>query len=222
VHQSTSGSAPSAGSKGEQRRAAILDGMRRLLDEQPYGSVSVGAIAKEAGITRPGFYVYFASKAHALFGLLVELEDEFVAVASDWYDGRTGNQIAALFSGMAETVALWRANAPLMIAIIDATAIEPLSRNHWDGFKGHFIERTTRRLELDVGSRSAALGVDLPQLSSMLVHATFAALEVDLRAATGHEPRANTGRMLGHMWCAAIYGTEDWTKLTSSETWLLP
>lgn len=205
-----------------QRRAAILDGMRRLIDAQSYGSISVGAIAKEAGITRPGFYVYFASKAHALFGLLVELEDGFVAVASDWYDRRTGNQVAALFSGMAETVALWRANARLMIAIIDATAIEPLSREHWDGFKGHFIERTTRRLELDVDGRAAELGVDLPELSSMLVHATFAALDVDLRAAPGHEPRPDTGRILGHMWCAAIYGTENWTELASSESWPLP
>src|SRR5687768_18206495 len=55
---------------GDNRELAILATAERLLAEQPLSAVSVDDLARGAGISRPTFYFYFASKDAVLLTLL--------------------------------------------------------------------------------------------------------------------------------------------------------
>ncbi|GFG72644.1 hypothetical protein MBOT_00090 [Mycobacterium botniense] len=60
----------SARPSGDDRELAILATAERLLDERPLPDISVDDLAKGAGISRPTFYFYFASKEAVLLTLL--------------------------------------------------------------------------------------------------------------------------------------------------------
>ncbi|MGX9787843.1 TetR/AcrR family transcriptional regulator [Mycobacterium sp. MMS18-G62] len=59
-----------AGAKTDRTRTQILEGARLTFQELGYASTRVEHIAKRAGVSRPTFYVYFATK-----------QDVFLAVA---------------------------------------------------------------------------------------------------------------------------------------------
>src|SRR5262249_29684216 len=58
---------------GDQRECEILESTERLMQERPFHEISTDAIAAGAGITRPTFYFYFASKDAVLLALLDDL-----------------------------------------------------------------------------------------------------------------------------------------------------
>src|ERR1700758_5154057 len=55
---------------GDDREAAILATAERLLEQQGFSDISVDDLARGAGISRPTFYFYFASKDAVLLTLL--------------------------------------------------------------------------------------------------------------------------------------------------------
>ena len=55
---------------GDDRELAILATAERLLAERPLAAISVDDLARGAGISRPTFYFYFASKDAVLLTLL--------------------------------------------------------------------------------------------------------------------------------------------------------
>jgi AcrR family transcriptional regulator len=50
----------------ERTRERLVDAFERLVDRQPYSTVTAGAVADEAGLAHGTFYRYFADK-HAVF-----------------------------------------------------------------------------------------------------------------------------------------------------------
>ena len=56
---------------GDDRELAILTTAERLLAERPLSAISVDDLARGAGISRPTFYFYFASKDAVLLTLAV-------------------------------------------------------------------------------------------------------------------------------------------------------
>src|SRR5438093_11074143 len=55
---------------GDERERAILATFERLLEERPLHEISVDDLARGAGISRPTFYFYFASKEAVLLSLV--------------------------------------------------------------------------------------------------------------------------------------------------------
>src|SRR6476620_7621514 len=55
---------------GDERERAILETFERLLGERPLHEISVDDLARGAGISRPTFYFYFASKQAVLLTLV--------------------------------------------------------------------------------------------------------------------------------------------------------
>lgn len=58
---------------GDQRERKILASAEHMMNHRPYHDISIDAIAEGAGITRPTFYFYFASKDAVLLALLDDL-----------------------------------------------------------------------------------------------------------------------------------------------------
>src|SRR3954470_871211 len=55
---------------GDERELATLRTAQRLLADTPLSAISVDDLARGAGISRPTFYFYFASKDAVLLSLL--------------------------------------------------------------------------------------------------------------------------------------------------------
>src|SRR4051795_13687560 len=75
---------------GDDRELAILTTAERLLAERPLSAISVDDLARGAGISRPTFYFYFASKDAVLLTLLDRVVAEADAATKDAFAGRQG------------------------------------------------------------------------------------------------------------------------------------
>jgi AcrR family transcriptional regulator len=73
-------SGQSLGRKGRRTRANILAGAGQLLRESPGAPPTVAAIAKQADISAPTFYLYFEDVGEVLLAMLEDLHDESDAV----------------------------------------------------------------------------------------------------------------------------------------------
>lgn len=117
---------------GRRRREAtaneILAATRRLLDSgDPVARLSVGRIIAEAGVSRATFYACFADK-HAAVGCLVQ-------EALAWRTDVAAEVLSApeptrerLDELMRSVVARWRANRPVLAAIIELAEHDPAMR----------------------------------------------------------------------------------------------
>jgi AcrR family transcriptional regulator len=63
--------------RGQARREALIDVALRAFAAHGYRGASIGAIAKEAGISEPGLLHHFPSKRHLLLGVLDHLSLNF-------------------------------------------------------------------------------------------------------------------------------------------------
>ncbi|MCD0451839.1 TetR/AcrR family transcriptional regulator [Actinocorallia sp. API 0066] len=71
---------------GDEREQAILATAERLLAVKPLAEISIDELAKGAGISRPTFYFYFASKELVLLALLDRVVSEARARRDDALD----------------------------------------------------------------------------------------------------------------------------------------
>jgi AcrR family transcriptional regulator len=56
-------------------RRALLKAARKLLEREPYSTVSMGAIATEAGVSRQAAYLHFGTKAELLLALVAYVDE---------------------------------------------------------------------------------------------------------------------------------------------------
>jgi TetR/AcrR family transcriptional regulator, ethionamide resistance regulator len=141
--------APTA--KREAVEADLLQAVNELLDEgASYTDLDVGRIAHRAGISRTAFYFYFADKRE----LLKRLTEDVVALlyeqADRWWSG-SGDGRADLDTALRNAAGLWRANAPVLSAIVEVSGYDAEIREFWRAVIERFIEATTVRLQHEWG-----------------------------------------------------------------------
>ena len=81
---------------GDDRERAILATFERLLGERGLHEISIDDIARGAGISRPTFYFYFASKEAVLLSLFERMIEEARANQGDALEREVGAFIADL------------------------------------------------------------------------------------------------------------------------------
>jgi AcrR family transcriptional regulator len=81
-------SGQSLGQKGHRTRQRILQATRRLIESQRGLAPAAAAVAREAGISSPTFYLYFTDVGEAILSVVAQITDEFdpvaVLLAADW------------------------------------------------------------------------------------------------------------------------------------------
>jgi AcrR family transcriptional regulator len=81
-------SGQSLGQKGHRTRLRILQATRRLIESQRGLAPAAAAVAREAGISSPTFYLYFTDVGEAILSVVAQITDEFEPVAAllkaDW------------------------------------------------------------------------------------------------------------------------------------------
>jgi AcrR family transcriptional regulator len=100
------------------RRAVLLDAAKALLDEVPYPSLTMAAVAERAGLAKGTVYLYYASKEELFLELLVSLRDAWFTDVDTRLDASprslTPNELILLFASSLER----RENMVKLLAIV--------------------------------------------------------------------------------------------------------
>ncbi|WP_233517935.1 TetR/AcrR family transcriptional regulator [Geodermatophilus marinus] len=197
---------------GDDRERAILTTAERLLEQRPLAEISVDDLARGAGISRPTFYFYFASKDAVVLALLDRVAAEAderreAALADAPADPREGWRRALV--AVRDT---FRAHRALTAAATQLLAGSAEVRALWAQVMEGFVAVTAEAIEAE-RTRGAAppgppardLAVALNAMNERLVQATLA----------GQQPAVAEDDLVDVLlvvWLRAIYGTEDPTR----------
>ncbi|OBA93908.1 TetR family transcriptional regulator [Mycobacteriaceae bacterium 1482268.1] len=98
-------------------RDAILDGMRDLLVDHDWSSITLTDVAKAAGISRQTIYNEFGSRQGLAQGYAMRLADRLVDSVDKAINGNVGDIYAAFLEGFREFFAKSAAD-PLVISLL--------------------------------------------------------------------------------------------------------
>ncbi|GFG67955.1 HTH-type transcriptional regulator EthR [Mycobacterium kubicae] len=193
---------------GDDRELAILTTAERLLEERSYADISVDDLAKGAGLSRPTFYFYFASKDAVLTALIDRVIGEADRSADAALGGRddAGVDPAGVWRSISALFATFGAHRAVTLAGATARASVPEIAARWSTFMEKWIDYTTESIESE-RARGAApntvpardLAISLNLMNERTMFAAFA----DEPSAV---PADRTVDTLAHIWVSSIYG----------------
>lgn len=112
-------------------RRSLLAAAWRLLEREPYSTVSMGAIATEAGVSRQAAYLHFGSKADLLLGLVsyVDEVEGLPHLLTRIHDASSGVEALKCFVDLVATLTprVYRVG----IALAAAAEHDPAARTAW-------------------------------------------------------------------------------------------
>jgi AcrR family transcriptional regulator len=192
---------------GDDRELAILATAERLLAVQPLSAVSVDDLARGAGISRPTFYFYFASKDAVLLTLLDRVVAEADAATRAAFDRPAPDAREGWRRAIAAYYETFRAHRGLTLAWAQARSTNAEVRDLWARVFDGWVERCAAAIESERTRGAARYGVparDLAvALNSMNERVLYATFSGDGPAVA--EPDVVT--VLLDVWLGAIYGS---------------
>jgi AcrR family transcriptional regulator len=153
---------------GEERHRAILETAERLLAERGLDGFSVDDLARGAGLSRPTFYFYFASKEAVLLTLLDRVIDEVNARSADLpaaFEGDPAGSWRRVIQGVVEVFAGHRSVAT---AAVQAHLSTPAVRQLWTQTMGTWIGLVADVIEAERARGAAPDGVPAHDLATAL------------------------------------------------------
>lgn len=199
----------SARPSGDDREAAILATAQRLLEGRAFADISVDDLAKGAGISRPTFYFYFASKEAVLLTLL----DPLIKLADTGFDNAMedmpSDPRSAIRRGIEIFFSSFGSHPATARAGTEAVKNHPEFRAFWAGLMQKWIAMTAALITVE-RRRGAApesipaidLATSLNLMNERMMMATLAAEQ----PAVEHDKVVDT---LTHIWLTSIYGAAD-------------
>jgi AcrR family transcriptional regulator len=194
--------------KGDERQTALLGALVELLAQRPLHDLGIGEIAARAGLTRSAFYFYFPNKTAAVAHLLEGLGSGILDAASDAF--AVDDEIPPrerIRLGAERGIAVWRKDAPLYGAIIDATAVDQELATAWDKLVDDLTAIVTPRARADRTARADLDVADIHGIVTYLLDAGIAAMRRDIRAIrdTG-QPTPDLVETTTEIWVRTLYG----------------
>jgi TetR/AcrR family transcriptional regulator, ethionamide resistance regulator len=196
----------SARPSGDDRELAILATAERLLEERGFANISVDDLAKGAGLSRPTFYFYFASKEAVLLSLL----EPVIARADSEFDGAVQrlptdprrvwrNGIKAFFTAFESRRALAR-------AATEALSTSSEVRSMWLAFMQKWIDHTAAMITAERARGAAPETIPASDLATSLNLMNERTMMAALAAETPAVDQDRVVDTLTHIWLASIYG----------------
>ena len=192
---------------GDDRELAILTTAERLLAERPLSAISVDDLARGAGISRPTFYFYFASKDAVLLTLLDRVVAEADAATDAAFDDRAGGVREGWRRAITAYYDTFRAHRALTLAWAEARSTNGEIRELWAQVFEGWVDRCAEAIESErhrgaapAGPPARDIAVALTSMNERVLYATF----------TGDGPavaEAGVVDVLLEIWLRAIYGT---------------
>jgi AcrR family transcriptional regulator len=201
---------------GDDRELAILATAERLLAEQPLSSVSVDDLARGAGISRPTFYFYFASKDAVLLTLLdrvvAEADAAMTRAATAFAEapagGTAGGEVPreAWRQAIAAYYDTFRDHRGLTLAWAEARSTSSQVRELWATVFEGWVQRSAAAIDAERTRGAAAPGVPARDLAVALNSMNERVLYATL---SGDGPAVAEDDVVGvllEIWLGAIYG----------------
>jgi TetR/AcrR family transcriptional regulator, ethionamide resistance regulator len=195
--------------KGDLKEQAILETAERLFAERPVGEISVDELARGAGISRPSFYFYFASKEDVLLTVAERVARELEEEVARRLEGIGDDPRTAIAAAIEAVAGQWRKHGPLLRAAIEAWGSVPPVRETWERVMAGFVAGSTATVEGErlrgaagAGPDARALVTALTWMNERCFYTTFAGIEPSLR----HDELVAT---LTEVWMRAIYGSGE-------------
>ncbi|MER7894397.1 TetR/AcrR family transcriptional regulator [Micromonospora sp. NPDC094482] len=196
-----------ARSAGDHRELAILATAERLLERRAFADISIDDLARGAGISRPTFYFYFASKDAVLLTLLDRVTEEADAAAGDVLDRLAEDPRARWRELISRFHDTFRAHKAVTLACAQVRGTNAEVRQLWAAVLERWvrsaetaIEAERRRGAAPGGSPARDLAIALNSMNERVMYATFAADEPALA-----EP--DVVDVLLDVWLSTIYRT---------------
>jgi len=194
-------------SSGDDRELAILTTAERLLAERSLSAISVDDLARGAGISRPTFYFYFASKDAVLLSLLDRVVAEADAATRDAFAGRPAGPREGWRRAITAYYETFRAHRALTVAWAEARWTNAEIRELWAQVFEGWVHRCAEAIEVErqrgaapAGPPARDIAVALTSMNERVLYATF----------TGDGPgvaEAGAVDVLLEVWLRTIYGT---------------
>jgi AcrR family transcriptional regulator len=186
---------------------AILATAERLLGERPLSAISVDDLARGAGISRPTFYFYFASKDAVLLTLLDRVVAEADAVTRQAFTAPVAGPREAWRRAITAYYETFRAHRALTLAWAEARSSSAEIRNLWATVFDAWVQRCAAAIEAERARGAAPAGPPARDLAVVLTSANERVLYATFSGDGPAVAESGVGDVLLEVWLRAIYGT---------------
>jgi AcrR family transcriptional regulator len=159
---------------------AILTTAERLLEDRGFSEISIDDLARGAGISRPTFYFYFASKDAVLLELLDHVVEQAHTAAGDVLDRLAEDPRARWREVISAFYAAFRSHRAVILACVQAQGTNAEIRQLWATVMEGWVGRTATAIEAErergtapAGLPARDLAVALILMNERVVYATF-------------------------------------------------
>ncbi|GAA1193155.1 TetR/AcrR family transcriptional regulator [Pseudonocardia alaniniphila] len=193
---------------GADREKAIVSTLRALLDHKNIYDISIGDLVQAAGITRQGFYFYFASKEAALVSLFGQVLDEVVEDYKARIDQlESDDPVVVWRNSIGVPLATILRNRNVFLAANQMREASPEIRRVWDGMIEYWVDRAARRIRAEQQRGAAPSDISPEELAmSLNLMNERATLAVCANSGPRHDASELTEALL-RVWIRSIYLT---------------
>jgi len=132
----------------DSRRSELVAAVELLLAEgNSFTELTVGRIAERAGLSRTAFYFHFSGPRELLVVAAQDIAAGLYAALESRLDAGTEHR-AELEAALADVGQICRQRAPMVCAIAEVAAYDPVVCSQWRRPMERLIEVARRRLEL--------------------------------------------------------------------------
>ncbi|MCH9728844.1 MAG: TetR/AcrR family transcriptional regulator [Actinomycetia bacterium] len=191
---------------GDDRELAILETAERLLEGRSLSEISVDDLARGAGISRPTFYFYFASKDAVLLTLLERVITEADSALQQLISERPADHHEIWRHGIDVFFQTFGAHRAVCAATVAAKSANSEARELWARSMQRWIDHIAEVIEAERADGAAPVTVPAAELSTALNLMNEAVMAA---AFAGHQPAIPDHRVLdnlAHIWTTSIYG----------------
>jgi TetR/AcrR family transcriptional regulator, ethionamide resistance regulator len=126
----------------------LLDATERLMSEgASFTELSVDRLSTEAGISRASFYIYFEDKAHLLRRLARQVMGDLADGGQRWWEVAWRHDPDDVRAAMASIITSYRRHQPVLVALNEMAAYDPLVAATYRDLLTDISERLTRVIE---------------------------------------------------------------------------
>jgi TetR/AcrR family transcriptional regulator, ethionamide resistance regulator len=204
AHASRSRRTPRA--TGDERERAILETFERLLEERSWHEISIDDVARGAGISRPTFYFYFASKEAVLLSLFDRIVAEGRGARGDALERIAGDPPAAVRDVIAAYFERFGSHRAVTLAGAEASVSSPAVRELWSGVMEVWVQEATAAIEAERARGAAPSTVPARDLATALLRMNERVLQTTF---SGEAPAIDQDAVVDALvavWLGAIYG----------------
>jgi AcrR family transcriptional regulator len=197
----------SARPSGDDRERAILATAERLLGAHGLAGFSIDDLARGAGISRPTFYFYFASKEAVLLALLDRVIQEARAGIAALPGDFSVDPVRCWRDAIEVFVEVFSARRAVAIAAAQARPNSTEVRQLWSQTMQRWVHQAAAAIEAERARGAALDSVSAQDLSIALNAMNERVLTATFTADAPAIDAPAVVDVLLHIWLTAIYGT---------------